>query len=57
MNELNQRSILDLESELVTAENELDRIKCVYPDSYTATVIGQRIDALAAEIAARGEVG
>ena len=56
MNE-HERSILDLESELATAENELDRINAVYPDSYTARVIGQRIEALDDEIVARGGMG
>ena len=51
------RSILDLESELATAEGELDRINAVYPESYAAKVIEQRIVALDDEIMALGDVG
>ena len=57
MNELEQRSLLDLESELATAEQELDRINAVYPDSYAAKAIEQRIELLDDEIVARGEMG
>jgi hypothetical protein len=57
MNELEQRSLLDLKSELATAERELDRINAVYPDSYAAKAIKQRIELLDDEIVARGEMG
>jgi hypothetical protein len=57
MPELSERPILDLETELVTAEKELDRINSVYPESYAATIIQQRIEELDDEIVARGEMG
>jgi hypothetical protein len=57
MTELSERSILDLETELATAEMELDRISAVYPESYAMTIIQRRIDELDEEIVARGEMG
>jgi hypothetical protein len=50
-------SLLDLEGERATREDQLDRMRATYPQSAAIRVLEDHLGDLAAEIARRGLIG